>query len=73
MSIERKIRRAFKKLKALIKKHQKLMGLIAVLLLIGVLLLGRYLDSTLGSAEEYEGETLPVETILVTEDQAQED
>jgi len=72
MSVRRLIRRYFRKIKAFAGKHRTALCVVAAVLLMGILLLGRYLDSAPGSTGEQEGETLPVETIQVIQNETQE-
>jgi len=72
MSVGRLIRRYFRKVKAFASKYRTVLCVVAAVLLVGILLLGRYLDSAPGSTGEQEGETLPVETIQVIQNETQE-
>ncbi|MBQ3504495.1 MAG: hypothetical protein IJA75_07310 [Oscillospiraceae bacterium] len=72
MSVRRLIRRFIRKIKVFAGKHRTALCVVAAVLLMGILLLGRYLDSAPGSTGEQEGETLPVETIQIIQNETQE-
>ena len=67
MSLKRLFRKITRKLKGLNEKQRNLLCLLCALILLAVLLLGRYMDAAPNGTEEREGETLPFETIQITQ------